>query len=91
MDVTHIPASKVRDDLSDVVSRVAYGGERIVVERRGKDVAAVISVEDLKLLERLIEEEEDRIDLEESQRILSDPDEERISWKKIKRERDLQR
>lgn len=90
MDVTHIPASKMRDDLSDVVSRVAYGGERVIVERRGKELAAVVSVEDLRLLGRLIEEEEDRLDLEESRKILSDPEDSgRVSWRDIKQGRNL--
>ena len=41
------------------ILRVAYKGERIVLERHGKDVAALVSVEDLELLEEL----EDRTDL----------------------------
>lgn len=90
MDVTHIPASKMRDGLSDVVSRVAYGGERVIVERRGKELAAVVSVEDLRLLGRLIEEEEDRLDLEESRKILSDPEDSgRVYWREIKQGRNL--
>ena len=50
---------QVRDRLADVINRVAYGGERVVLKRRAKDVAAVVSMEDLKLLEEL----EDRADV----------------------------
>ena len=50
---------EVRDKLAEVVNRVAYGGERVVLKRRAKGVAAVVSMEDLKLLEEL----EDRADV----------------------------
>jgi hypothetical protein len=45
-------------------------------------------VEDLQLLERLIEEEEDRTDVEEAQRVLADPTEEEVPWEQIKAEAD---
>ena len=44
--------------------RAAYGKERTIVSRRGKDLAAVIPVEDLQLLERLAREEMDRLDVQ---------------------------
>jgi prevent-host-death family protein len=49
----------VRANFAEVVNRVAYGGERVVMKRRSKGVAAVVSMEDLKLLEEL----EDRADV----------------------------
>ena len=48
--------SEVRHDFADVINRAAYRGERIVLHRRGKDVAAIISLADLELLERLEDE-----------------------------------
>lgn len=87
MDVARIGASEAREGFPEVVNRVAYGGERVIVERRGKELAAVVSMEDLRLLERLIEEEEDRIDLEESRKALAD--EERIPWREVKNSRGL--
>ncbi len=50
---------EVRGNLADVINRVAYGGERVVLKRRAKGVAAVVSMEDLRLLEEL----EDRADV----------------------------
>ena len=55
-------ASKVRQDFSDTLNRVAYRRERMILHRRGKDVAAVVPIEDLRLLEAL----EDRMDLEDA-------------------------
>jgi prevent-host-death family protein len=58
--MTRIPATAVRNAFSDTLNRVAFKGERIVLERHGKAVAALVSVEDLELLEAL----EDRLDAE---------------------------
>ena len=43
----------IRNNLADALNRVAYAGERIILERRGKGVAALVSIEDLELLERI--------------------------------------
>ncbi len=48
-----VSISDIRDNLADALNRVAYGGERIVLARRGKGVAALVSLEDLALLEEL--------------------------------------
>lgn len=76
-------ASIAREEFADVLNRVAYGKERIVLRRHGKPLVAVIPVDDLTLLERLIEEEEDRIDGSEAERILNDPTEERIPLDRV--------
>lgn len=44
---------EARKKFSDLMARVAYAGERVVVERRGKPMMAWISVEDLHRLEKL--------------------------------------
>lgn len=74
-----ISASKVRETLSDILNEVSVRGDRVVLERHGKDVAAVISIEDLELLERL----EDRYDLEISKAALAER-EDRVPWSKVK-------
>ena len=52
-------ASDVRQNFADTLSRVAYGGERIVLHRNRKPVAVIISIEDMNILRAI----EDRIDL----------------------------
>ncbi len=42
---------QARRGFSELVTRVAYGGSRVVVERRGRSLAALISVQDLAKLE----------------------------------------
>jgi len=66
--MTRLPSGKVRQDFSETVNRVAYGRERIILHRRGRDVAALIPVEDLALLEAV----EDRLDGEEAEKILAE-------------------
>jgi prevent-host-death family protein len=51
--MTVISVSEMKDTLSEVLNRAAYGQERIIVASRGKPKAAVISIEDLQLLEEL--------------------------------------
>ena len=51
-----VRASIARDSFADTLNRVAYRGERIVLERYGKPVAALVSLDDLDLLERLEDE-----------------------------------
>lgn len=46
---------EVREQFAEMLNNVKYGNGRTVVKRHGKQVAAVISIEDLKLLERLEE------------------------------------
>jgi prevent-host-death family protein len=57
--MTTIPISEVRENLADLGNRVSLRGERLVVERRGKNLFALVPIEDLELLERM----EDEIDL----------------------------
>ncbi len=42
---------EARKSFSELVARVAFGGARIVIERRGKAMAALISIDDLRRLE----------------------------------------
>jgi methylated-DNA-[protein]-cysteine S-methyltransferase len=49
--MTVLPTSEARAELSDLVNRVAYGGERIVLERHGRHVAALVPMTDFARLE----------------------------------------
>ncbi len=51
--MTEIGVADIRANLADVINRVAYGGERIVLQRRGKQVLAVVPMEDLAMIEEL--------------------------------------
>jgi prevent-host-death family protein len=50
--------AEARRQFSELVARVAYTGERVVIERRGKPMMALVSIEDLQRLERLVDAQE---------------------------------
>lgn len=79
--MTRLHTSKVREDFSDTINRVAYKGERIVLERRGKAVAAIVPLEDLEFLQAV----ENRTDLEAARAALTDARKHgAVPWEKIK-------
>lgn len=82
MDVKTINSSKARHSFSELLNETGYGGRRIVVTRKGKAVAAVVSIQDLEAIQAL----EDHKDTSEAERILSDPDSEYIPWEQAKRD-----
>lgn len=55
-----IAATKLREELAETLNRVAYQGERIVIDRNGKDVAAVVSMQDLERLNEFEAQERQR-------------------------------
>jgi prevent-host-death family protein len=68
--MVRVTATEAREHFADTLNRVSYRGERIVVYRRGgKDVAAVVPMDDLELLQKL----EDRLDREAIQKALAEP------------------
>jgi prevent-host-death family protein len=71
---------KARESLADVLNRVAFGGERISLKRRGKRVAVIVSAEDAELLEQL----EDKIDLTAAKKALANK--KRIPLNQVRKE-----
>lgn len=47
-----ISTREAREDLSDTLNQVAFGGQRVVLSRRGRRIAAVVPLADLEQLER---------------------------------------
>jgi prevent-host-death family protein len=64
LPMTRMPVTRARRTLSDVVSHVAFGGDRVVLSRNGRDLAVIVPLD----LYRLMELEEDRLDLAEMHR-----------------------
>jgi prevent-host-death family protein len=67
-DSCTMPVAEARGRFADLVSRVAYRGERVVITRHGKPLAALIPADDLELLERL----EDEGDIRAAERALAE-------------------
>ncbi len=80
---TLVTVSDARRDFSAICNRVAFGKERIVIGRHGKNRVAVIPYEDLQLLEEL----EDRLDLRAALASLKEAEQEgTVAWDDAKRE-----
>jgi len=51
--MTHLDASQACREFTDTLERVTLGKERIVLQSKGHDVAVLVPIEDLSLLERV--------------------------------------
>jgi prevent-host-death family protein len=78
--------SEARSELTEIVNRVAFGHDRYILTRNGKELAAIVSIEDLKILEEI----EDRLDVETARQIDKDIKKHgTVKWKDAKQELDL--
>ena len=66
---TTISTAEARKNFADIVNKVAYGKESIVLTRRGQEVAALVSIDELELLQQI----EDHIDIEDAKKALAEP------------------
>ena len=62
---------EARNNFSDLLNKVAFGKERTVLTRRGKELVAVIPIEDLYLLEKI----EAQLNIEEARKAIKEPGE----------------
>ncbi len=80
--MTRLTITEARETLADILNRVAFQGERIVLLRHGKEAAALVSVEDLKALEEL----EDHLDNEAADVALMEAEEKgTVPWEEVKK------
>lgn len=49
----NLSVAEARRTLAEALNQVAYAGERVILERHGKPVAALVSLDDLRRLEEL--------------------------------------
>ena len=66
-----VTTAEARKHLSEIISKVAYGKNPVVLTRRGEKIAALISMEELELLQLI----EDHIDIEDAKKALAAPGE----------------
>lgn len=84
--MVRVSVAEARKGLADILNRAAYSHERTVVARHDEDVAAVISIDEMRLLDALIERYEDESDLADASAALLEAREERVAWGAIKSE-----
>ncbi len=68
---TTISTAEARKNFADIVNKVAYGKESIILTRRGHEIAALVSIDELELLRQI----EDYIDIEDANKALAEPGE----------------
>jgi len=85
--MTTVTTKEARDQLSELVNRAAYGKERIVLTRRGKGIAALVPLDDLLALERMMRQMEDQSDIEAAEEALEEASRKgTIPWETVKEE-----
>ena len=86
-----VTSEEVRLNLGELINRVHYRNERVRVTRRGKPVIALVPLEDLEFLEKVLDALEDEIDLPVIMERLREFEEtgEGIPWEQIKAQRGL--
>ena len=68
MPITIMNTVEAKEQFADLINRVVHSNERVILTRRGKEIAAIIPLEDLKLLQ----ESQDRHDLREATEALKE-------------------
>ena len=76
-----LSTDELGEKANEAILRVREEGERVVVRGEGEDLAVIVSLEDGRLLEEI----EDRLDLEAARKALEEPGED-VSWEDLKRE-----
>jgi prevent-host-death family protein len=79
--MTHVDFTSARSGFTDLFNRVFFRGERVIIERRGKDKVAVVPLEDLERLEAL----EDQADIAAADAAMKDRAP-RIPYEQIRKE-----
>ena len=84
--MTHVSVAEARRTLPEILNRASYGHERTVITRHDEEVAAVISIDELRLLDALIERFEDAEDIQDARAAMLEAREDRVAWNSIKTE-----
>ena len=88
MSISKMEATKVRRHFAEEMSKVAYGKQRLVIERNGKPLVAVVPIEDLALLEEYEAQREERDDVkayEAAKAEMERTGDKPIPWERFKR------
>ena len=79
-----ISTADARKKFANIINRVAYGKESFILTRRGEPLAAIVSIDDLKLLQEI----EEQMDIDDAWKARNEPGES-ISWEKLRGELEL--
>ena len=78
-----VSVAEFRENIAEILNKVAFGKERVVLHRRGKEVACVLPIEALRFIQRF----EDERDVREAEEALAEMREKGgIPWEDLKKE-----
>jgi prevent-host-death family protein len=72
MTAKTISVTELKQNLGEIVNQASFGGTRFILLSHGKERAALISVEDLRLLETLLEESQRELHQTQQLNLLAD-------------------
>lgn len=85
-DVRELSVAELREQLAETLNEVRYTKMRQLVTKHGRKVAALVSVEDLRLLEML----EDIVDVQMARERLANLESDgTVSWEALQKELEL--
>jgi len=88
--MTTVSAEKARTSFSEIVSHTAFSKERFVITHNGKKLAAIIPMEELKFLERMMERLENDLNAEDIEAAFDEMRQSKtIPWDQIKKDLNL--
>ena len=82
MATRQINSGAARDELPGLLARAAYAHERTIIAKRGRPLAALISMEELEILERFLEEYRDHMDADAADQVMADDTDEIIPFRR---------
>jgi prevent-host-death family protein len=68
MAITVLNTADAKEQFTDLINRVVHNKERVILTRRGKEIAAIIPLGDLALLQEI----QDRHDLRDAINVLKE-------------------
>lgn len=82
-----VHASQARRHWSALLGRVSHAGERFLICRNGRSIAAIVPTSEVELLERIVDE----ADVEEARTAMKDVQGRvRVAWAEMRRFADIQ-
>ncbi|HEX7927457.1 MAG TPA: type II toxin-antitoxin system prevent-host-death family antitoxin [bacterium] len=84
--IQRIKPYEAKKALTTLLSKVAYGKKPVILESRGHDLAALISMEHFHALQDYLARMEDEEDWKEAEAALAESKGELLDWEDVKRD-----
>lgn len=78
-----ISSAAARKNFASTLNRVAYGSEHIAIKRSGNELVYMISASDYELFQQLLQQAEDKEDLEIVESRMNDSQQETVGFEEF--------